>query len=290
MRQHTDGEDASFVPIPARSCPREREMKFRIRVVSLGAIQRLAAQAVAGTKDIPAFAGTASVEPAPNGLGTIIGRSGSATLGSTGGLTLLKNAAAFTIPAFVTQNSVVRQGNTVHHYAQVQRTTSGDATHECYYPGSGDHVRPGMTQHISGQVYTHYWRISPQVSELIRRGEEEHLADAKRAYELTYKLIADTIHSMLGQRFGPARSPAEADKLAEAELAKRLPKPLGTDPRNWVAVLDRLLGQTKERDRRGWHAISVDPPQTIGNRIIHPVVMGVSTRIGQISSSQVINY
>lgn len=265
-------------------------MKFRMRVVSLGAIQRLAAQAVASTKDIPAFAGTASVEPAPNGLGTINRRRGSAALGATGGLTLIKNAAAFTIPSFVTENSVVREGSTVHHYAQVRSTTSGDATHECYYPGPGDHVRPGMVQRIGGRVYTYYWRISRQVSELIRCGEEEHLADAKQAYELTYKLIADTINSMVGQRFGPARSPTEADKLAEAELTKRLPKQLGTDPRNWVTVLDRLLGQTSERDRRGWHAITVDPPQTIGNRIIHPVVMGVGTRIGQVSSSQVISY
>jgi hypothetical protein len=265
-------------------------MEFRMRIASLGMIQRLAAQAAASTKGIPAFAGTASAQPAPNGLGTIISRSGSATLGSTGGLTLIKNAAAFTTPSFAAQNSVVRQGSAVHHYAQVQRTTSGDATHECYYPGPGDHVRPGMTQQIGRQLYTHYWRISQQVSELIRRGEEEHLADAQRAYELTYKLIADTINSMVGQRFGPARSPAEAQKLAEAELAKKLPKQLGTDPRNWVAVLNRLLGQTQERDRRGWHTISNDPPQTIGNRIIHPVVMTASARIGQVPSSQVVGY
>lgn len=265
-------------------------MKFRMRIVSLGAIQRLTAQAVARTEDILAFAGTASVQPAPNGLGTITSRGGSATLGSTGGLTLIKNAAAFTIPSFATHNSVVRQGSTVHHYAQVQRTTSGDATHECYYPGPGDHVRPGMTQQIGRQLYTHHWRISQQVSELIRRGEEEHLADAQRAYELTYKLIADTINSMVGLRCGPALNPAEANRLAEAELANRLPRQLGTDPRNWVAVLNRLLGQTQERDRRNWHAISNNPPQTTKNRIIHPVVTTASTRIGQVPSSQVVGY
>ena len=265
-------------------------MKFRMKIVSLDAIQRLVAQAVASAEDIPAFAGTASVQPAPNGLGTILSRSGLATLGSTGGLTLIKNAAAFTIPSFTTQNSVVRQGRTVHHYAQVQRTIAGDATHECYYPGPGDHVRPGMSQQIGRQLYTHYWRVSPQVSELIRRGEEEHLADAQRAYELTYKLIADTINAMVGRRFGPALNPAEATRLAEAELANRLPRQLGTDPRNWVAVLNRLLSQTQERDRRHWHTISNDPPQTIGNRIIHPVVTTASTRIGLVPSSQVVGY
>jgi hypothetical protein len=265
-------------------------MKFYLKAVSLEAIQRLAAQAAASSNYISAFAGTTRVEPAPNGLATIMSKRTSAILGSTGGLTLIKNAAAFTIPSLVTQNSVDRHGNTVQHYAQVQGTTSGDATHESYYPGPGDHARPGMVQRIGGKVYTHYWRISPHVSALIRRGEEEHLADAQMAYELTYKLIADTINSMSGQRFGPAPTPAEANGLAEAELAKKLPQQLGTSPQNWVAVLDRLLDQTKERDRRGWHSISVDPPRTIGNKIIHPVSMAPGTRIGQVPSNRVVAY
>lgn len=263
-------------------------MSFRMQVVPLGVIQRLSAQAVASS--IAVFAGTARAEPAPNGMGTIVSRSGSARLGATGGLTLIKNAAAFTAPSFVTQNSAVRQGSTVQHFAQVQRTSSADATHESFYPGPGDHIRPGMTQRIGNQTFTHYWRISPQVSELIRQGEEEHLADALRAYQLTYKLIADTINAMVGRSFGPARTPAEAQTLAEAELTRRLPTQLGTDPRNWVRVLDRLLGQSQERDRSGWHTISTDPPLTVGDRIIHPVAMMSSARIGQAPSSQVVNY
>lgn len=265
-------------------------MKSQAQRVSWEVIQRLAAHAAANLEYFPAFAGMASVQPPPNGVSTIASRSGSATLGSTGGLTLIKNAAAFAIPSFETENSVVQQGGTVAHYAQVQRTTSCDATHECYYPGPGDHVRPGMTQRIDGQSYTHYFRISHQVSELIRRGEEEHLADAQLAYKLVYELIADTINSMATERFGPAHSPAEANRLAEAELARRLPGQLGTDPRNWVAVLNRLLVQTQERDRRKWHAITNDPPLTIGDRIIHPVVRTASTRIGDVPSSQVVGY
>jgi hypothetical protein len=265
-------------------------MKARIHVTSLGALQRLVARALADQVDIAVFAGTATLRPAPSGLGTIVSQGNPGTLGATGGLTLIKSAAAFTIPSFTAHNSAVRQGNTVQHYAQVNLTTSRDATHECYYPGPGDHVRPGMTHQEGNQTYTHYWRISQQVSDLIRQGEEEHLADAQRAYELTYKLISDTINAMVGQRFGPARSPSEADKLAEAELAKRLPRQLGTDPRNWVAVLGRLLNQTEERDRKGWHAISYEPPQTIGNRVIYPVVTTETTSIGKIPSRQVVAY
>ena len=265
-------------------------MKARIHVTSMGALQRLAAQALADQEDITVFAGTATLRPAPSGLGTIVSQGKPGTLGTTGGLTLIKSAAAFTIPSFTTRNSMVRQGNTVQHYAQVNMTTSRDAIHESYYPGEGDHVRPGMTHREGNRTYTHYWRISKDVSELIRLGEEEHLADAKLAYELTYKLIADTINAMVGQRFGPARSPSEADKLAEADLAKRLPRQLGTDPRNWVAVLERLLNQTEERDRKGWHAISYDPPQTIGDRVIYPVVTTATTSISKTLSSQVVAY
>jgi hypothetical protein len=147
-----------------------------------------------------------------------------------------------------------------------------------------------MTQRIGGKVFDHFWRISQQVSVLMRRGEEEHLADAERAYNLTYKLIADTINSMAGHRCGPASNPREAERLAEAELAKRLPSQLGTDPRNWVETLNRLLVQTKERDRKGWHSIIIGPEFTEGNKIIHPVDTTESTRIGEVPSSDVVSY
>jgi hypothetical protein len=261
-----------------------------IRAATMEELHEIAAHALTSKSGILALAGAASVQPAPNGLGTIVRKGGSASLGATGGLTLIKDAGAFTAPSFITRTSAVRQGSTVRHYAEVQRTTSSDVTHECYYPGPGDHVRPGMTQQIGGQVYTHHWRISQQISTLIRRGEEEHLADAEQAYKLTYKLIADTINSMAGQRFGPAPTPREAERLAEAELAKRLPRQLGTDPRNWVAMLNRLLTQTTERDRSGWHAVSIDPPLTEGDKIVHPVVTTATTRIGQVAASQVVRY
>jgi hypothetical protein len=266
-------------------------MAYRIRVATMEQLQEIAARAQAGTGEILARAGTASLQAAPGGLGTIVGRGGSGgRLGSTGGLTLIKHAASFTIPEFTTRTSATRQGYAVQHYAEVCRTTSVDAVHECYYPGPGDHARPGMTQRIDGTVYTHYWRVSAEMSELIRRGEEEHLADAQRAYDLTYGLVADTINSMVGRRFGPARTPRDAERLAEAELERRLPRELGANPRDWIAALDRLLDQTLERDRSGWHSVDTNPPQTEGQKIVHVVSTTGTTRIGQVTSSQVVRY
>ena len=263
-------------------------MLTRPRPLSMSSMQRLIGAAPHSTSILRA--GTPTVQAAPNGLADILRRSGKSTLGTTGGLTLIKSAAAFTAPRFVTTNQPLRTGSRVEHYATVQRTTSSDATHDCFYPASGDHLRPGMTQRIGGQTYNHYWRISQKLSDLIRQGEQEHLNDALRAYELTYKCIENAINALAGQRFGPAATPTEADRLAEAALAARLPRQLGTNPATWVQTLQRLLDLSATRDTRGWHALIVDPEITTGNMIVHPVSTTAGTLIGVVPSSQVVNY
>jgi hypothetical protein len=263
-------------------------MPDRPRPLALSAIQRRAAQA--DDTVLVCRAGTPSSKPAPGGMADILRKSAQTTLGTAGGLTLIKSAAAFTPPRFATTNQPQRSGTRVEHYATVLRTTSSDATHESFFPAAGDHERPGMTQQIGGRPYHHYWRISRALSDLIRQGEQEHLDDALRAYELTYKCVENAINALAGQRFGPANTPDEASRLAEAALAGRVPSQLGTDPATWVQVLERLLGQTRTRDSKGWHSLSIDPPLTIGNRIVHPVSTTAATQIGRISSSQVVNY
>jgi hypothetical protein len=254
----------------------------------LADIQRLAAETRIAVMVLRA--GTTSAKAAPGGMADILRRSAQTSLGTAGGLTLVKNAAAFTAPRFSTTNQPQRTGNRVDHYATVSRTSSSDATHESFYPAAGDHQRPGMTQQIGGRPYNHYWRISQQVSDLIRQGEQEHLDDALRAYQLTYKSVENAINALVGRRFGPASTPAAAERLAEAALAARLPTQLGTNPANWVQVLERLLAQTKTRDSKGWHALSIDPPLTVGNMIVHPVSATATTQIGRVPSSQVVNY
>jgi hypothetical protein len=259
--------------------------------VTMDRLQQIAAHALADGSIAIARAGTATAQQPPQGLAAILRKGGSTgSLGVTGGLVLIKNSAAFTTPFLVMQVSAVRKGGDVQYHAKMQRTRSSDATHACYYPGWGDHVRPGMTQRIGKQTFTHYWRVSEPLSALLRRGEQEHLADLDRAYALTYKLITDTINSMAAMSFGPAPTRQEAENLAKAALAKRLPKQLGANPRNWAAVLDRLLLQTKKRDRSGWHAVTVGPSLTEGSKIIWPLMKTAATRIGSVASSKVVNY
>jgi hypothetical protein len=260
------------------------------KLSSLAEIEEIASRVARDPRVVCAFAGSPVLKPAADGLGFILSQSCATSLGATGGLTLIKSATAFTAPAFRTRATLVRRGSQVEHYAEVERASAADATHASYYPGPGEHLRPGMTQVIGGRTYRHYWRISRQMSDLIRQGEQEHLDDAQRAYDLTYGLICDAINSLAGQRFGPAANPDAATQVAERALASRLPGELGVNPANWAIVLDRLLRATHVRDTSGWHSISVDPPQTIGDKIIHRVTTTPATKIGQVPSIQVVNY
>jgi len=265
----------------------ERRVSMPTSVVTM---VTLATRAACCSGVVITYAGSTAEKSTPNGLGAIMRESEGTILGVTGGLTLIKSAAAFQAPSFVTTTTSVRNGNQVQHFAEIRPSVSADATHDSYYLGPGDHLRPGSEQKIGGKNYTHYLRISPGVSELIRQGEQEHLDDAMRAYNLTYKLIADEINAMVGQRFGPAQTPDKATQLAEAALAKRLPSELGVEPSNWVAVLDRLLLMTKTRDKNGWHSLITDPPKTSRNTIIHVVSTGPKFQVGHVSSTEVVNY
>jgi hypothetical protein len=258
---------------------------------SVAHIQSLAEALACRDEFVLARAGTSMPKLPPGGMGFIVDKSGKRdSLGFTGGITPIKKSGAFTAPVFFTKTSAVRKGYAVEHFAEVLPTTSEDVEHESYYPEPGDHERPGMTSKIDGKIVTQYWRVSPEISALIRLGEEEHLADAVKAYELTYKLVADTINSMVGTKFGPAGTPGSAENAAAAELAKRLPPELGSDPKNWAAMLNKLIDKSKERDDQGWHTLGLSVPIREGNKIIHVVEITGTTKIGQVSASQLIKY
>jgi hypothetical protein len=253
-------------------------------------ISRIVLLAAAAEKDpslIVLRAGTPKASAAPNGIGDIMRKGSAGKL--IPGLTLIKNAVAFRTPSFVTTNTHERDGHTVRHYATVQRTEAQDAEHECYYAAAGDHVQPGRVEMVSGKRYQYYWRVTQKISDMIRAGEQEHLDDARRAFELTYKKIADEINALAGQRFGPADTPGKANELAEAALAAKLPKELGTNAANWTRTLDRLLEQSKSRDTKGWHYMQ--PGETIRekDRIVEMVVPSTFAQIG-VASSKVVNF
>jgi hypothetical protein len=259
---------------------------------SLKEIEQHARSAAADPGVTVALAGSPVAQPAAGGLAFINRQSSRPRL--IGGLTQIKHSGAFTAPSFNTTTSVERDGYQRRHFAEVQPTTATDATHDCYYAAPGLHERPlpsgGNTARVQGRTYRYYIQISDEMSALLRAGEQEHLDDAQRAYDLTYGLIAHCINTLVGRRFGPASNPQAAQQLALAELARRLPAQLGTDPINWVRMLDALLSMShRVRDEGHLHDVTTISETIRGNRIIHELAPSGTTQIG-LPADQVVNY
>jgi len=208
--------------------------------------------------------------------------------GKPAGYTAVKSAAAFTAPNFVTHMSAEKDGFKRHYFVEVQTTTAADVNHPSYYPAPGTHDN-AVSEQKDG-TYRYYWTISGKMSELIRKGEQEHLNDAQRAFDLTYGLIANEINAMVGQRFGPAETPAAAEQLAKEELVRRLPAALGIDPLNWFNVLEAMLSMTIQRDRQHLHDVTPGKAIERGKTLYIPLESTDQTSIDQVPSDQIVNY
>jgi hypothetical protein len=246
------------------------------------AIAKLAQDSHAG---IVCFAGTPEMKPTPLGIQEILRLRNQTSVSTAVGLTKIKNAVAFTAPVFETKTSHRRSGHKVSHFATVLPTQSEDITHPSYYPAAGLHEKPAQP----GRRPAEYWEITPEFSDLIRQGEQEHLDDARRAYELTYKLVADEINKLVGREFGPANTPDEATQMAANELARRLPAELGANPGKWVAALERLLSMTEKRDKSLWHAVQIDSIRQEGGKVIERLKPATFFQVGQVPSAHVVH-
>jgi hypothetical protein len=236
-----------------------------------------------------AFAGAPLKKEPPGGMTFIANQSGPIGLGGKpAGYTAVKSAAAFTAPNFVTKMSAEKDGFKRSYFVEVQPTTASDVDHPSYYPAPGTHDN-AVSEQKDG-TYRYYWTISSKMSELIRKGEQEHLNDAQRAYDLTFGLIANEIKAMVGQRFGPAESPQAAEQLAKEELARRLPPALGTDPLNWFNTLEAMLDMTIRRDRQHLHDVTPGKAVERGKTFYIPLVTTDQTSIDQVPSDQIVNY
>src|SRR5665213_3254980 len=159
------------------------------RALPLSNIQALARHAKNSNDILVLFAGVSAPLSPPLGMSEILRRGGFGQLGTAGGITLTKNAAAFTTPRFDTTSTHTRVGPRVDHFATVQRTTATDIVHESFYPAAGDHFRPGMTRQEGNRTFQYYWRVSREMSDLIRQGEQEHLDDARPARVNDFEIL-----------------------------------------------------------------------------------------------------
>jgi hypothetical protein len=233
-------------------------------------------------------AGMVAAQAPPAGLAAIQAHEPSAA-----GWTGIKMSGAFVSPNFSTTRVPGKPGE--DSFVTVDPpVASPDAVHESLFPAPGDHRWGDKTTEVKGVPFTAWHRVSATMSGRIAQGEAEHLADAQRAYELTYGLITRVVTSMAGQRFGPAKTPMEADKLAVAAFDAQLPVALSVRQPGfrgtWLAMLETLLRQSKLRDSRGWHDIELGPTLTEGHRWIYPLVPTGHTKIGTEAADAVVNY
>lgn len=237
---------------------------------------------------IDLHAGTPAAQATPGGMDAI-----QANEPSSAGWTGIKMAGAFITPNFTTTWIPPKPGQD-HHVTVDPPVASPDAVHDALFPAAGDHRWGTKAVPDKGKVFTAWHRVSGTMSSAIQQGEHEHLNDAKRAYDLTYGLITTAIAALAGRRFGPAKTPAAAEALAMDALDATLPVALSVRQPAfrgaWLAMLEKLLRQSKLRDLRGWHDIEHGKPLNEGSRYVYPLQNTNQTKIGTVPSDQLVNY
>ena len=85
-----------------------------------------------------------------------------------------------------------------------------------YWPKQGLHKLPGNS----------WLDVEPEWEEKLRDGEDEHGRDAKLAWELTWKLVQDTINRFAEKGGPPEATPEAATKALWKRYVRALPKEL----------------------------------------------------------------
>jgi hypothetical protein len=178
--------------------------------------------------------------------------------------------------------------------ATVKSTTSTDATHPCVSSPAGDHKTGTTMVNVKGvpTSYETFLQITAGYAAKIWAAEDEHLADALRAYQISLQ-AAETEVNKLAQ---PGKEWV-ADTKENAELGPKgalqgvMPAKLGIDPTTWrSAVWSLCLLTISGRDNLGYHTFytSASAPDHANKKVVSTLTDG-TTQIGSHSSSAVVD-
>jgi hypothetical protein len=137
-----------------------------------------------------------------------------------------------------------------------------------------------------------YWKFSKAISDLVKKGEQEHCDDYDIAFKLSFQEAEDILNNhIVGKTFGPKPTKADAEAAVRAEIGGKLVHPtLGTDAQHWLIAFGTLANKTSTRDNSGWHSMSTGASYVDkSNNIVREVVAG-SSQIGTHSSNSLITY
>lgn len=149
---------------------------------------------------------------------------------------------------------------------RVEFSPAGRLRPEAEYPGPGVHV-------VRGTSTTHYY-ISPAMSDVLRRGELEHVNDYIYAQALCMQQISGILYRLSASPRPQASTRDEAVECGWRWFRRALPPQLrwsdGQDMSRlgfrWVqlqngiatATLDRDNGHDRESQSNPWHTVSTD--------------------------------
>jgi hypothetical protein len=188
-------------------------------------------------------AGVVKGQAPPDGLNAVQARSAGAA-----GYTGVKNSAAFVNLDLTTSidRSSSKPGQAYVTVDQPQ--DSPDAVHEALYLLPGDHRHGTRTYTDKGRTYTPYTRVDNDTSDLIRAGEQEHLDDARRAYDLSYGLILATVRAMAGAASG-LRRPVRRRRTRSRRVRQAVAPGSEREPAGSSGRLDHRARRVAETDQ-----------------------------------------
>ncbi|HRE89221.1 MAG TPA: hypothetical protein PK095_08780, partial [Myxococcota bacterium] len=177
---------------------------------------------------------------------------------------------------------------------KVKPTTSTDAVHPCVSSPAGDHSTGTMSLNIGGAAtnFDVFLKITPAFAQKIWNAEDEHLADALRAYNISLKEAETKVNAIASsnREFTGATEDA-AKNAAKDALRATMPAKLGIDPANWrSAVWQLCLLTISQRDNLGYHTfgIAFDSVDIATHKVFNKLTDN-TTQIGVHSSTSVVD-
>jgi hypothetical protein len=136
----------------------------------------------------------------------------------------------------------------------------------------------------------------------VHEGEDEHVRDSTRAWEVTWKKVAETLEALSKEPGPPATTDEAAQRAIWKRFVKALPAPLRPEgdlptleaqrakwaPTPSTTFFSRLFEATRWRDRDGWHSTGTKPVDIGGKDQIGEVDKGTSN-IGDVTSVKFID-
>jgi hypothetical protein len=163
--------------------------------------------------------------------------------------------------ARVTLVHTAYEGNADSYYLRAGEHYTGFRwADQGFYIGMADRNRFVDAGSGYGSEYV-YMAVSPRMAAFSKRAEEEHLADFRRAFQISLGAAEQAIRRVAGTWVGPHQTQFDCNQAVAQQIHAALPlesQGLSLDQAQWMNDFLRLCQRSRdERDSRGWHSFDV---------------------------------